>query len=249
MDFDNSVVLFDSRQQFDATPRFRRLQANRNRRDLDARFAARQPSGFSLRAAVLHRLPRLPAPHGGMWLRPRTDLLPSPSAGGNLTMSLLWSAVAVGFASSIFLSRARSSVSCGAPTAHVSIVIVLAGCAPFFLGAWETRSRANHSKLPRGDSRCGRVLAKARVGPAPSRPGSSYAIRKHRYEKPEDFTPSFPTFGFSRLSKRDLELQNVRRDFSRVVIHAPSCREFSVFGERNIRRICKKYFCLGKESP
>jgi hypothetical protein len=99
MDFDKLPErAFDSRQQFDATQQvFDDYNANHEiDADLDARFAAlaseriqRSPLRYYIRLPLLRM--------ADMWLRPRTELLPSDPRWWEFDDVPLWSAVAVGF--------------------------------------------------------------------------------------------------------------------------------------------------------
>jgi hypothetical protein len=99
MDFDKLPQrAFDSQQQFDATQQvFDDYNANHEiDPDLDARFAdlARERiQSFPLRSYI--RLPLLRM--ADMWLRPRTELLPSDPRWWEFDDVPSWSAVAVGF--------------------------------------------------------------------------------------------------------------------------------------------------------
>jgi 4-amino-4-deoxy-L-arabinose transferase-like glycosyltransferase len=99
MDFDKLPErAFDSRQQFDATQQiFDDYNANHEiDADLDARFAAlateriqRSPLRYYIRLPLLRM--------ADMWLRPRTELLPSDPRWWEFDDVPLWSAVALGF--------------------------------------------------------------------------------------------------------------------------------------------------------
>jgi len=81
-----------------------------------------------------------------MWLRPRTELLPSDPRWWEFDDVPLWSAVAVGFGLiNLFYLGAALFGFMRRALLHTCLLLLFLLLRTVFLEAWKTRSRATHS--------------------------------------------------------------------------------------------------------